>query len=324
MLNTEEEKKAGRMEELKTEIASFAAGENRSSHEMNEETRTVVDFRSLLKEFRKDKLAVIALGTLSLLLLLVFVGSVFFDASQVMQVDLLNRYASPGKGHLLGTDEAGRDVLGQLLLGARTSLMAGTAVTALNGFIGIGLGLLSGYYGGLLDRLLMRFIDFIMVLPASVLVLVLMTTLSEYNLFTFILLMSAFSWAGKSKVFRNRTQSETKRDYVRASKTAGTNDLLIMFREILPNFGSLVIINTTMSLARNIGMETGLSFSGFGLPSTVPSLGNLLRYAISPTVFENYLWVWLPASTFIFAMLLCIIYVGQALRRAADAKQMQA
>ena len=324
MLNTEEEKKAGRMEELKTEIASFAAGENRSSHEMNEETRTVVDFRSLLKEFRKDKLAVIALGTLSLLLLLVFVGSVFFDASQVMQVDLLNRYASPGKGHLLGTDEAGRDVLGQLLLGARTSLMAGTAVTALNGFIGIGLGLLSGYYGGLLDRLLMRFIDFIMVLPASVLVLVLMTTLSEYNLFTFILLMSALSWAGKSKVFRNRTQSETKRDYVRASKTAGTNDLLIMFREILPNFGSLVIINTTMSLARNIGMETGLSFLGFGLPSTVPSLGNLLRYAISPTVFENYLWVWLPASTFIFAMLLCIIYVGQALRRAADAKQMQA
>ena len=323
-MNTEEEKKAGRMEELKTEIASFAAGENRSSHEMNEETRTVVDFRSLLKEFRKDKLAVIALGTLSLLLLLVFVGSVFFDASQVMQVDLLNRYASPGKGHLLGTDEAGRDVLGQLLLGARTSLMAGTAVTALNGFIGIGLGLLSGYYGGLLDRLLMRFIDFIMVLPASVLVLVLMTTLSEYNLFTFILLMSAFSWAGKSKVFRNRTQSETKRDYVRASKTAGTNDLLIMFREILPNFGSLVIINTTMSLARNIGMETGLSFLGFGLPSTVPSLGNLLRYAISPTVFENYLWVWLPVSTFIFAMLLCIIYVGQALRRAADAKQMQA
>ena len=170
----------------------------------------------------------------------------------------------------------------------------------------------------------MRFIDFIMVLPASVLVLVLMTTLSEYNLFTFILVMSAFSWAGKSKVFRNRTQSETKRDYVRASKTAGTNDLLIMFREILPNFGSLVIINTTMSLARNIGMETGLSFLGFGLPSTVPSLGNLLRYAISPTVFENYLWVWLPASTFIFAMLLCIIYVGQALRRAADAKQMQA
>ena len=324
MLNTEEEKKAGRMEELKTELASVAASENRSSHEMNEETRTVVDFRSLLKEFRKDKLAVIALGTLSLLLLLVFVGSVFFDASQVMQVDLLNRYASPGKGHLLGTDEAGRDVLGQLLLGARTSLMVGTAVTALNGFIGIGLGLLSGYYGGLLDRLLMRFIDFIMVLPASVLVLVLMTTLSEYNLFTFILLMSAFSWAGKSKVFRNRTQSETKRDYVRASKTAGTNDLLIMFREILPNFGSLVIINTTMSLARNIGMETGLSFLGFGLPSTVPSLGNLLRYAISPTVFENYLWVWLPASTFIFAMLLCIIYVGQALRRAADAKQMQA
>ena len=324
MLNTEEEKKAEGVEELKAEIASFGAGETRSSHEMNEETRTVVDFRSLLKEFRKDKLAVIALGTLSLLLLLVFVGSVFFDASQVMQVDLLNRYASPGKGHLLGTDEAGRDVLGQLLLGARTSLMVGTAVTALNGFIGIGLGLLSGYYGGLLDRLLMRFIDFIMVLPASVLVLVLMTTLSEYNLFTFILLMSAFSWAGKSKVFRNRTQSETKRDYVRASKTAGTNDLLIMFREILPNFGSLVIINTTMSLARNIGMETGLSFLGFGLPSTVPSLGNLLRYAISPTVFENYLWVWLPASTFIFAMLLCIIYVGQALRRAADAKQMQA
>ena len=324
MLNTEEEKKAGRMEELKTELASVAASENRSSHEMNEETRTVVDFRSLLKEFRKDKLAVIALGTLSLLLLLVFVGSLFFDVSQVMKVDLLNRYASPGKNHLLGTDEAGRDVLGQLLLGARTSLLAGTAVTVLTGFIGIGLGLLSGYYGGFLDGLLMRSVESIMVLPASVFVLVLVSIVSEYNLFTFILLMSAFNWAGKSKVFRNRTRAEAKRDYVRASKTAGSNDLLIMVREILPNLSSLVIINTTMSLARNIGMETGLSFLGLGLPPNVPSIGNLLRYAIAPEVFENYTWVWLPASTLIFAVLWCIIYVGQALRRAADAKQMQA
>ena len=125
MLNTEEEKKAGRMEELKTELASVAVGENRLSHEVNEETKTVVDFRGMLGEFRKDKLAVIALSTLVLLLLLVFVGSLFFDESQVMQVDLLNRYASPGKNHLLGTDEAGRDVLGQLLLGARTSLLSG-------------------------------------------------------------------------------------------------------------------------------------------------------------------------------------------------------
>ena len=71
-------------------------------------------------------------------------------------------------------------------------------------------------------------------------------------------------------------------------------------------------------------METGLSFLGLGLPPNVPSIGNLLRYAIAPEVFENYTWVWLPASTLIFAVLWCIIYVGQALRRAADAKQMQA
>ncbi|CZQ84609.1 Hypothetical protein Tcol_415 [Trichococcus collinsii] len=323
MLNTEEEKKAGRMEELKTELASIAAGENRLGHEVNEETKIVVDFRGMLREFRKDKLAVIAFGTLVLLLFLVFVGSLFFNESQVLQIDLLNRYASPGKSHLLGTDEAGRDVLGQILLGARTSIVAGTAVTVLTGFIGIGLGLLSGYYGGVLDVLLMRFVDSIMFLPASVLVLVLVAIVSEYNFFTFILLMSAFSWAGKSKVFRNRTRVEAKHDYVRASRTSGTNDLLIMAREILPNLSSLVIINTTMSLARNIGMEIGLSFLGLGLPYSMPSIGNLLRYAISPTVFENYVWVWLPASILIFAVLLSIIYVGQALRRAADAKQMQ-
>ncbi len=323
MLNTEDEKKAGRMEELKAEIASVATGENRLSHEVNEETKAAVDFRGMLEEFKKDKLAVIALATLVLLLLFVFVGSVFFDVSQVMQVDLLNRYASPGGDHLLGTDEAGRDVLGQLLLGARTSLVAASAVTILTGFIGIGLGLLSGYSGGFLDSLLMRSVEFIMVLPASLLVLVLVSIVSEYNLFVFILLMSAFSWAGKSRVFRNRTRSEAKRDYVRASRTAGTNDLRIMVREILPNLSSLVIINTTMSLARNIGMETGLSFLGLGLPPTMPSIGNLLRYAVSPIVFENYVWVWLPASTLIFVLLLCIIYVGQALRRAADAKQMQ-
>lgn len=323
MLNTEEEKKAARMEELKTEIASVTMSENRLGREVNEETKAAVDFRSMFEEFRKDKVAVLAFVTLVFLLVCVLVGSVFFDETQVMQVDILNRYASPNLNHLLGTDESGRDVLGQLLLGARTSLAVGTAVTALNGFFGIGLGMLSGYYGGRLDGLLMRFVELIMVLPASVLVLAMVSIISEYNLFAFILLMSAFGWAGKSKVFRNRTRSEAKRDYVLASKTAGTHDMLIMFREILPNLSSLVIINTTMSLARNIGMETGLSFLGFGLPPDMPSIGNLLRYAISPIVFENYVWVWLPASTFIFVVLLCIVYVGQALRRAADSRQMQ-
>ncbi|ERT58778.1 ABC transporter, permease domain protein [Peptoniphilus sp. BV3C26] len=101
----------------------------------------------------------------------------------------------------------------------------------------------------------------------------------------------------------------------------GTSDLKIMFNGILPNISSIIIVDSTLALAGNIGIETTLSFLGFGLPANVPSLGTLIALARRPEIIQSKLFVWVPASLLILFMMLCINYIGQALRRASDARQ---
>ena len=99
------------------------------------------------------------------------------------------------------------------------------------------------------------------------------------------------------------------------------SDFKILFREVLPNISSIIIVDSTLNLAGNIGIETGLTFLGFGFPPSIPSLGTLVGYARDPEVMSSKLWIWLPASILILVMMLCINYIGQALKRAADARQ---
>lgn len=279
-------------------------------------------FKVVAREFAKDKVGLVALCLLVGILLTVFIGSLFFDKDQVMKVNLLGRYLKPGvDGHLLGTDEGGRDVLGQLIIGARNSIIIGFSITIFTSLIGISLGVLSGYYGGKVDGFLMRVVDFIMILPITMMIIVFVTIIKNYTIYHFVFIMSVFYWTNKARLFRTRTLSEASLDYVSASKTLGSSDFAIMFREILPNLSSLIIVNLTLSFAGNIGIETSLTYLGFGLPTTVPSLGTLIAYARNADILENKTWVWFPAAIFILVMMLCINYVGQALQRAADAKQ---
>lgn len=309
-MQTEEDKKAGMIEEIDL------------NPDQASDSEAVVGFQVIAREFMKDKLAMFSLGLLITLLLTIFIGATFiFDQKEVMTVHILNRYEAPGAEYFLGADEGGRDILGQLFIGARNSIEIGFSVTILTGIVGIGIGIISGYFGGIIDNILMRIVDFIMVLPTNMIIIVFVSIVPEYNKWTFVLIMSAFSWVGKARIFRSRTLSEAERDYVNASKTLGTSDIKIMFREVMPNLSSLIIVNSTLNFAGNIGIETGLSFLGFGLPPTTPSLGTLIGYAASPDVIENKTWVWLPASLLILVLMLSINYVGQALQRAADSKQ---
>ncbi|WP_449453532.1 ABC transporter permease [Streptococcus suis] len=276
----------------------------------------------IAREFMKDRLALTSLIILLTILATVFIGSVILDQEQVMKVDLLSRFLEPGvEGHLLGTDEGGKDIFGQLIIGARNSILIGFAITIITSLIGIFIGVVSGYYGGRIDGLLMRIVDFIMILPMLMMIIVFVTVIKNYTIYHFIFIMSLFYWTGKARLFRTRTLSEASLDYVSASKTLGSSDLMIMFREILPNLSSIIIVNLTLNFAGNIGIETSLTYLGFGLPATVPSLVTLISNARNADVLENKTWIWLPAAIFILVMMLCINYVGQAFQRAADAKQ---
>ncbi|WP_265459170.1 ABC transporter permease [Enterococcus sp. HY326] len=278
-------------------------------------------FRMIIREFRKDKLAMFSLILLIIILLTIFIGAVVIDQSEIMRVNILDRYLPPGGNYLLGTDEGGRDVFGQLIIGARNSVVIGFAITIITSIIGVSVGIISGYYGGMLDNIIMRIVDFIMILPIMMIIIVFVTIIPNYTVFSFVWIMSAFYWVAKARLFRSKTLSEGRRDYVSASKTLGTSNFKIMFREIMPNLSSLIITNLTINFAGNIGIETTLTFLGFGLPTSVPSLGTLIGYAKSGEILANRSWIWLPASLLILVMMLSINYVGQAFKRSADARQ---
>ncbi|HWI49425.1 MAG TPA: ABC transporter permease [Rummeliibacillus sp.] len=286
------------------------------------ESTPATGFKVIWREFKKDKIAMFSLIILLLIIIGVFIWAPFIDQEKLMEISLLDEFAEPGtNGFLLGADQGGSDVLGQLIIGARNSIAIAVVITIITGILGIAMGIITGYYGGVIDNIFMRVIDFFMTLPTLMIIIVFVTIVPKYNVITFILIMSLFLWVGTARLVRSKAMSESRRDYVNASKTMGTSDFVIMFKGIVPNLSSILIVEMTLNFAGNVGIETGLSFLGFGLPPTTPSLGTLVSYASNPMVLSEKWWVWLPASILILVLMLGINYVGQALRRSADAKQ---
>ncbi|TQR20227.1 ABC transporter permease [Psychrobacillus vulpis] len=275
----------------------------------------------IAREFKKDKLAMFSLIGLVTVILGIYVAAFFLDQETLMKVSLRDKFAEPGDKFFLGADQGGRSILAQLILGARNSITIALSVTIITGIFGIAVGLITGYFGGLIDNIFMRIIDFFITIPVLMIIIVFVVIIPKYNVVTFIFIMSAFLWVSTARLVRSKSLTESRRDYVNASKTMGTGDAKIIFTEIMPNISSILIVDMTLSFAGNVGLETGLSYLGFGLPQSVPSLGTLVSYANNPLILQEKWWVWLPASLLILLLMLAINYVGQAIRRSADARQ---
>ncbi|WP_272038203.1 ABC transporter permease [Paenibacillus sp. JJ-100] len=277
--------------------------------------------RILWRELVRDKVALISLIFLGLIIVLVYGASMIMDQDEIVKVDLFALYEPPSAQYWLGTDYGGRDVFGQLVIGTRNSLTIGILVTLMTGFIGILVGVLSGYFGGMIDNMFMRVVDFFMILPFLMLVIAFVTAVPKYNIVSFSLIMTAFLWMGIARLIRSKALQEGELEYIKASKTLGSSHFKIIVSQLLPNLSSIIIVTMTLNLAANIGLESGLSFLGFGFPESTPSLGTLVSYARNPQTLEYRWWIWLPASLLILVLMLSINNVGQALKRATDARQ---
>ena len=287
-------------------------------------TENPTGFSVIVREFKKDKIALFSFFAVTIFIIAVFVASMFIDLQQLQTVDIFRKYETPSLDNFwnfFGRDSGGRSVMGYVIVGARNSITIGFIITIITTFIGLFVGLNMGYYGGKIDAWGMRVVDFISIMPSLMIIIVFVSIVPKYGVFEFIMIFSLFYWTSTTRLVRSKTLSEARRDYVNASKTMGTSNLKIMFREILPNISSIIIVSATLALASNIGIEVALSFLGFGLPAATPSLGTLISYASKPEIIQYKLYVWLPAAIVLLFMMLGINYIGQALRRAADAKQ---
>jgi len=277
-------------------------------------------FHIVQREFIRDKAAMFALIILIVTTLFIIIAPLFIDSEWALTVNPRRINQPPSAAHILGTDIAGRDVFALLVKGAGTSLMVALAVTLMSAFIGITLGLISGYFGGKFDNAMMRIVDFISTLPALVMIIAFLAVFPGFNVITFSLIMTFFSWTGIMRLVRARSIQEKELEYIQASKTLGTPHFKTIFRELLPNVSSILIVNLTLNTAANVGLETGLSFLGFGFPFTEPSLGALIASASDPIVMQHRWWNWIPAAIFVLVLMLSINTIGQTLNRATDAR----
>src|SRR5699024_4101493 len=149
-------------------------------------------------------------------------------------------------------------------IGTRISLTIGFLVTALSVGFGIVYGVVSGYFGRHIDNAMMRVVDFFMVLPFLMIIVVFVTIVPSYDIYTFSLIMAAFLWTGTARLIHSLAMQEKELDYINASRTLGSSNIKIIFTQLMPNMVGLIIVNATLSLAANIGIESGLSLIGFG------------------------------------------------------------
>jgi peptide/nickel transport system permease protein len=264
-------------------------------------------FSSLAKMWRrhfKNKAGVLGLILLLLVLLTAIFGPMLYSVSPF---ELLGRkFTPPGQKFFLGTDYLGRDVLAGIIQGSRTSLLVGIMAAGMMMTIGIIFGALAGYYGGLLDEVLMRLTEFFQVLPSFILAMV-VVTLFKPTLWTIILAISISMWTGTARILRAEFMSIRERDFVTASRALGSKNRRIIFREILPNALPPMIVNASLMVGVAILFEAGLSFLGLADPN-IMSWGYMI--GSSRTYLRQAWWTVSFPGLAIFVTVLSLSLVG--------------
>ncbi len=221
----------------------------------------------------------------------------------------------------LGTDSNARDTLSRIIYGTRVSLAVGISATFIGLLVGVGMGLVSGFYGGWIDSVCMRFTDTVFAFPSVLLAVAITAIFDKPSLWVVFLALGLVGWTGMARVVRSQVLSLKTRDYISAARALGTGTVRILFRHILPNCLGPVIIVATLSVGGNILGEAGLSFLGLGVQEPYPSWGAMLAEAR-----ENYREAWWLAVFPGLAIVLTVLafnLLGDGLRDALDPKKQQ-
>jgi peptide/nickel transport system permease protein len=240
----------------------------------------------------------------------------FITHTNYSSQDLANTFASPlSPGHILGTDDLGRDTLTRLLFGAQVSMGIGFLAVTVSLAIGAAVGLVAGYYGGLIDGVLMRFVDVILSIP-SIFLFILMSILFKPSTITLALIIASVGWGSIARLVRGEVLSVRTRDFMVATRALGARDIRLIVRHLLPNVLHVLIVFGSLYLGSVILTEAALDFLGLGINPPIPSWGNMLTN--SETFFFHSRWLVLWPGVTIFLAVLAANLFGNAVRDAFD------
>ncbi len=242
--------------------------------------------------------------------------STFLTRTEYTRPEPFLRLFSPSGTHWFGTDDTGRDVFDRVLVGTRISFLVGFSVTALSALIGTGIGLVAGY-NRLLDNIIMRFVDALLAFPTILLALALIALWGP-GLLNVIIALTVTGTASKVRLVRSQVLSLRESTYVEASRVAGASTIRILLSHIMPNTLGIVIVLSTFTFASSILAEAGLSFLGVGVPTHIPSWGNII--ANGQRHVQVAWWISFFPGLFLTLTVLAVVLIGDALRDHLDPK----
>ena len=229
------------------------------------------------------------------------------------------------KGYLLGTDELGRDLLNRIVNGGRMTMTMGAVSVVISVIIGVIIGGISGFFGGTVDLLLQRLTEMVSSIPFLPFAMILSSIVGGKlpegaRIFMIMVILGVLSWTSLARLVRAQVLAEREQEFVTAARAMGIKELTIVFKHIIPNVISVIIVTATLDFATCMLTESSLSFLGFGVALPRPTWGNMLNGAINSVVIKSYWWRWVFPSILLGVCCICINLVGDGLRDAIDPK----
>jgi len=269
---------------------------------------------SLKKEIKESHIGRAGL----IILLLVIAAAIFapflsrYDPNQQSAASLL----SPSYAHWLGTNQVGQDIWSQLLYGARTSLLVGFGVGILSLILSILFGVSAALIGGIYDKIVMRTVDALIIIP-MVVVVILVAAYIRPNLFVLVLLLAALSWQGGARVIRAQTLSLKETAHINASRTFGASRFYIACKHIIPDMGTILLVEFIYGVRRAVFIEAGLAFLGIGDPMLV-SWGTMMRDAMKFSYLNVWQWWLVPAGVALSLTIIGLTFISHTAESALD------
>ena len=353
--NVLEETETEASEEVENVVETETQGVEDSETPLDKNVKLMSPTRMLLRRFFRSKLSIAGIVMLAVLFLFCWVGPVVYTQWGETETDYsgaidyvdytietengvfiqsivtdngINALAKPSADHILGTDEQGMDILTRLMYGGRLSLAISFLAVFVTSAIGIILGGISGYYGGVVDNIIMRICDMLMCLPTLPLMLIIGTVLesngvpSEYYIYLLMGLLSLFSWTGMARLVRGQILYLREQEYMVAAEAMGYSTARRIFKHLIPNILPQIIVSMTMSLGSMILSESTLSYLGLGVKIPYASWGTMIEVISKRSdILQNNFNVWGPPGICIVIAVLGFNFIGDGLRDALDPKQ---
>ena len=272
-----------------------------------------------VKKFMHNRKAVLGLIMVCFLVLAVILMPIFMKLDPYTTDRAVGFNKAPCPGHLLGTDDVGRDLFARLLYGGRISLFVGIMSTIISVLIGIPLGLIAGYFRGIAETVIMRVADAFMSFPTMVLILVLVAVFGP-SILTVTVVIGVLGWTAIAKLIYGNVLSIREREYIQATKAIGMSTPKILLSEVLPNAIPPVWANISFRVAGAILTESSLSFLGMGVQTPQASWGNIIFAAQNLLVLTARPWVWFPPGICIILVVVGFNFIGEGVRDALDPK----